>query len=159
MAVVGELVQAGVRHEDGGSRTRRNLVQHLARRPQRPLQDPVLGVGLRAGRVLDRRDSEQHDAAEPRVPCGPHRVHQGLLRVLHLPRHARQRRGLGQPLLDEERQHQVGRVQPGLRDQAAHARCGTQATRSVHDPGTAHIVPTLLFGSVELSDGQVTRVT
>src|SRR5437899_1100737 len=63
--------------------------------PHRLLHDPLLVVGLRAGRVLGPRDAEQDDAAEPETPGAlgvlDELVHRGLIHAgqrRHFPAHA-----------------------------------------------------------------------
>src|SRR5439155_1130843 len=63
--------------------------------PHRLLHDPLLVVGLRAGRVLGPKDAEQDDAAEPETPGAlgvlHELVHRGLIHAgqrRHFPAHA-----------------------------------------------------------------------
>ena len=102
MAVVGVLVQAQVGHEHGG-------VAHLGGQvPERELDDAGRVVGRRAAAVLDGGNAEQDQPADARV----HRLGGGLPQavpgVLDDAGHGADRLRLGDALLDEHGQHQVG---------------------------------------------------
>src|SRR5439155_5147057 len=66
VAVVGELIEAGVGHQHGV------IAEILGQIPQRDVEDAVLGNSDRAGGVLVlfARDAEQHQSAD----AGSHRV-------------------------------------------------------------------------------------
>ena len=114
VAVVGELVQADVRHHQGGVA---DLVPH---RTQRDVEDPVLGQRGRTGGVLVLvgRDAEQHDPGQTGVGHLGRDLADRLQRVLDDPRHRGDRPRLRQTLGDEHRQDQL----PGLDRRLGHHR-------------------------------------
>ena len=99
-----------------------SIAEVAAQRAQRLLHDAVLGVRLRPEGVLGLRDAEQDQPTDARLDRLGRRLAQRLERVLLHPGHGRHRLRLGDALLDEERQHEVGRVQPRLAPPTAAAR-------------------------------------
>jgi hypothetical protein len=114
VAVVGELVQAEVRHQHG-------LVAELrVQVPQGDVQDAVRVEAAGADRVLVFRDAEQHqptDAGLDRLDRG---LPQALAGVLDDAGHGRDRYRLGRALLDEHGQHQLAGPHGRLGDEPAH---------------------------------------
>ena len=89
----------------------------------RDVEDAVRVEAGRAGLVLVRavRHAEEHQPADARPDRLVRGLAQRLPRVLDDAGQRADRPRLGQALLDEQRQHQLGRGDPGLLDQAAHA--------------------------------------
>ena len=131
--MVGELVEAGVGHEDGV------VAEVGAQRGQRTVQDSVGAVGTGSQRVLvlGTRYAEQHqptDAGSDRLLGGGA---QRIERVLHDAGHRGDRLGLVQTVRDEHRQHQMARREVGLGHQAAHGRSRAEAARTNRRAGHA----------------------
>ncbi len=123
VAVVGELVEAGVGHHH------EVVADRLAHRAQGDVEDAVGVDRAAAGRVLVTlaRHAEEHDAAETRVDTAPGDVDDARQRVVLHARHRRDRcRGID-PVGDEDGQHEVARVQPRLGDERAQRRGLPQA--------------------------------
>ncbi|MNW54032.1 hypothetical protein D3C74_316180 [compost metagenome] len=149
--VVGELVEAQVGHDDRSrsARAGSGVPGGVARDADGPVEDPVGGVGLRAGRVAVLGDAEQHDAADPGRGGLCDGLGEARLGVLHDARHGPERLGLGQALLDEQGEHEVGGVQPGLGDEPAHLRGRAQAAGTDH----GRFLPSVGDGLSELGRG------
>ena len=126
VAVVGELVEAQVGHHDErvadlGARRRRTARLRMPSGSVAPLPT--------ASRVAGH--AEQHDAAEPRGRrLRDSRAQRGA-RVLHDAGHRRDRRRGVEPLAHEQRQHETGRVQPGLGDEPTQRRRAPQPPRTL----------------------------
>src|ERR1017187_9755923 len=123
VAVVGVFIQAQVRHEHRGP-------AHLSGQVgQGRCEDPRRVVGGRAAGVLDRRDAEEHEPTDARL----HRLGGGLTQavpgVLDDAWHGTHRLRLADSFLDEQRQHQVGRLDAGLGDEAPKRRGAAQPAR------------------------------
>jgi hypothetical protein len=106
--VVGVLVEAVVGHED---QPVANLVPQI---PDRDLDDAVGVIPARAASVLVGRDPEEDHAGNPEVGQRPHLLPQALLGVLHHARHRRDRLGIVDPFLHEQRRDEVVHGEPGL---------------------------------------------
>ena len=120
VAVVGELVEAGVGHDDG---VVADLGPHVA---QRHVEH---AVGVDAGaapRVATGGHAEEHQAADARRDRLRGRLAQRLAGVLHDAGHGRDRHRLVDALADEQGQHELAGPQVGLGDEPTHRGRGTQ---------------------------------
>ena len=123
MAVVGVLVQAEVRDQDGVGADLDNQVG------QGELHDPGGVVGGRPARVLDGGHPEQDEATDARGDGLRGRLAQRVAGVLDDPGQRRHGHRLGQPLLDEQWLDQIRRMQPHLRDEPPQRGAPPQPTR------------------------------
>ena len=130
VAVVGELVEAQVGlHDERVADLPRDLAD-------RDVEDPVRVDGAASGRIALGGNTEEHEPADAGLRRVDGRATQRVERVLHLPRHRRDRPRLGDALAHEHRQHELCGSDARLRHQAAHRRRLAQATRAVG--GEAH---------------------
>ena len=128
--VVGELVQAQVRHH-------RELIAHLSHHVgDGEVEDAVRVDRTGAGGVLGGRQAEQHHPAQAGLDRLGGDLLQGVPGVLEHPRHARDLPGLGGVLSHEQRQHELARTHRALGDKAAQRGRTTQSARP--DRGVAH---------------------
>ena len=99
---------------------------------------PSGSVAPEPARVLGSRDAEQHHARRAPASAASAAALRSESRVCcTTPGIERDRARLGQPLRDEQRQHQLRRLQPGLGDQPAHRRRRPQPARPVTAPRLA----------------------
>ena len=112
MPVVGELVEAQVGHHDEVRADRRHQV------PDGAVEDAVGIGGPRADRVPVAGHPEEHHAADADLGGDLRRLDQRLPGVVDHPGHRRDRQRHIDALPDEQRQHELGRVEPGLGDQS-----------------------------------------
>ena len=126
VAVVGELVEAQVRHH-------RQRVTHLGLDvADRDVEDAVGVHGAGPAGVLGRRDAEEHDAAEAELGCLGSSFQQRVTAVLDDARHGRDGHRLGRALADEHGQHQLRRHQRRLRHEVPQRRGAPQPSRPDH---------------------------
>jgi hypothetical protein len=137
--VVGVLVEAEIGHDHGC------VAEVAGQVPQRLLHDAGRVVGGGAAAVLDGRDAEEHDPADARLRRLVRGLTQRVPGVLDDAGHRRDRLRLGYALLDEQREDELGRVQPGLRDHAPQRRRTPQPTRPSHRKLCAHQKTPLLL--------------
>ena len=126
MAMIGELIQTGVGTDD------EVVTNSLAHRRDTGIEDSVGVPGMGTDLVLVLGNTEQVDTADAGLGGLGGEFLDGLDGVLVL---ARQTCDLDRgvdALLDEDRQHELGRGDPGLRDHASHRRGGAQPARTRH---------------------------
>ena len=125
VAVVGELVEAGVGHDDGGVA---DLGADVA---QRHVEHAVRVDARAPLRVAAGGHPEEHQPADARGDRLGGRLAQRLAGVLHDARHGRDRHRLVDALPDEQGQHELAGPQVGLGDQPSHRGRGAQPPRPV----------------------------
>ena len=113
VTMVGELVEAQVRHEHQLVTACRT---HSA---QREVEDAFGVVRSVAVRVALLGHPEDHETAEPGVSGLAGGSDERVQGVLDHAGHRRDRDRFARPLTDEDRQHEIGRVQPRLGHQPA----------------------------------------
>ena len=149
VAVVGELVEAEVGHDDGGVA---DLGPHVA---QGDVEHAVRVDACGAGGVAALGDAEEHQPADPRRHGLDGGLAQGVAGVLHDTGHRGDRHRLGGALLHEHRQHELARAQGGLGDEPPHRRRGAQPAgpvgREGHPPSVRGSEVLLQVRSVESS--------
>ena len=104
VAVVGELVQAQISHQNGA------VAKLATQRAQCDVEDAVRVLGPGALRVLVRGDAVQHQPADSGLDRLDGRFAQRLLRVLDDARHRGDGNRLGGVLADEHREHEIRRA-------------------------------------------------
>jgi hypothetical protein len=108
--------------------------ESIARGPHRDLgrhvQDAFRVNSARPARILLLGNTEQHDTADARGRSLFDRLRQARQRMLHDSRHRGNRNRFARALAHKHRQHEFGRMQPGLGDHPAHGRRRAQPTRT-----------------------------
>ena len=130
VSVVGVLVEAEVRDHDGV------VAEVGAKGRDRSLRDAVGVPCLRSLRVLARRDPEQDERDHAALADLGGFLAEGLDRVLDEAGHRRDRCGILEPFLDEQRRDEIGRTDLGLADELSESRGASEATRAML--GEAH---------------------
>ncbi len=130
VAVVGELVEAGVGHDH------EVVADRVAHRAQRDVEDAVRVDRAAAGRVLVALagHAEEHDAAETRVDAAPSDVDDARQGVVLHARHRRDRRRGIDPVGDEDGQHELARGAASSRRRARAAPGSAAAGGGARSP-------------------------
>jgi hypothetical protein len=127
--VRGELVQAQVRHDHRGVADLGDDV------PDRHVEDARRVGAAGTDLVALGGHAEEHEATDAGTNRLDRRLAQRVAGVLDHAGHRGDRLRLGEPFPHEHRQDQLGRGDPGLRDQPAHGRALPQASgtnRGIH---------------------------
>ena len=133
VAVVGVFAETDVGHEDEPRR-------RLADGAERPRDDAVGVGGAAPARVLPLRHAEEEDGRHAQVPEAAALLGRAIDRALRDARHRRDRLLDPAPGHDEERLHELGRVDARLAHQAAERLAAAETARAVggeaaHDGG------------------------
>ena len=147
VAVVGELVETQVGHHRQGVT---HLGDHIG---DGEVEDPVGVEPPAAGGVLGLGDAEQHHAAQAELGRLGDRLGQRAPGVLDDAGHRGDRARLAQALTDEDRQHQLPRLDRRLRDEPAQCR-GYAAAGAVALSGRPCAHPLALGRLRRLRDNQ-----
>src|SRR5439155_6849742 len=124
VAVVGVFAETDVGHEDEPRR-------RLADGAERPRDDAVGVGGPAAARVLPLRHAEEDDGRHAQVPKPAALLGRAIDRALRDARHRRDRPLDPAPGHDEERLHELGRVDARLAHQAAERLAAAETARAV----------------------------
>ena len=131
VAVVGELVEAGVGHDH-------EVVAHFfAHGGQGPVKDAVGRGSAASGGVLVRikRDAEEHDPAEPGLDAGDGLATNRVDGVLDNPGQRGDVARCVEPIGHERGQHELAGLQRGLPHESTHRGRIPQTSRSDHRGG------------------------